>query len=249
MAREPFEIESGHVDRGVAVALAALDGAFGSVRPPVAIDCCPHCKKVDDYAAILDRPRRLLTGIELGDYAFGALDTVGSDVDLHYLTGRILQLLHGHDRRMPDIEVFYGKLRRAGWQSWPQAEAIGAVFDALWDDVLTHDPAHERVDTLLCALGSAEDTIAPRLSRWAELDGEIAIRRLHEFVTQDCGQKEGLLLPRNAFWDRTSPTYQELVAWLNGPALRAVTTAFDRNDDPDLLEVLADIHGLLVINQ
>lgn len=100
----------------------------------------------------------------------------------------------------------------------------------------------------MCALGSAEDTIAPRLSRWAELDGEIAIRRLHEFVTQDCGQKEELLLPHNAFWDRTLPTYQELVDWLNnGPALRAVTTAFDRNDDPTLLEALADIHGLLMM--
>ncbi|NQE92603.1 hypothetical protein [Nocardia terpenica] len=64
MAREPFEIASDHMDRGVAVALSTLDEAFDPVRPPVAIDCCPHCKKVDDYAAILTRPRRLLTGIE-----------------------------------------------------------------------------------------------------------------------------------------------------------------------------------------
>lgn len=245
---EPFEIEPDPPDRGIALALEALDEAFGSIRPPAAISCCPHCKKAQDYAPLLTRPRHQLTGIELGKYTFSALNTVGSTADLHYLTGRILQLLHSHDSRMPDIEVFYGKLRRAGWQSWPQAEAIAAVFDALWHDVLTRDPSHECVGTLLCALGLAEDTIAPRLSRWADLDCDVAVHRLSGFLTRDCRQKDGLLLPSNAFWNRALPTYRELVTWLNeGPALRAVTAAFDRNDDPDQLEVLADIHGLLAM--
>ncbi|GAA5100216.1 hypothetical protein [Nocardia iowensis] len=243
---EPFEIES---DRGLVLALEALDGAFGSIRPPAAIDCCPHCEKAHDYAPLLTRPRQQLTGTELGAYAFSVLNTVGSAADLHYLTGRILQLLHSDDSRMPDIEVFYDKLHRAGWTSWPQAEAIGAVFDALWHDLLTRDSSHESVETLLCALGLAEDTIAPRLSRWADLDCDIAVRRLYEFVTWGCRQKDGLLLPCNTFWNRALPTYRELVVWLNeGPALCAVTAAFDRYDDPHLLEVVAGIHGLLVMS-
>ncbi|MEV6101903.1 hypothetical protein [Nocardia sp. NPDC051981] len=244
----PFEIESDQPDRGLALALEALGEAFSSVRPPAAIDCCPHCKKAHDFAPVLMHPRHRLTGIELGDYAFSVLNTVGSEADLHYLAGRILQLLHSDDSRMPDIEVFYDKLRRAGWQSWPQAEAIAAVFDALWHDLLTRDPSHECVDTLLCALGLAEDTITPRLLRWADLDCDVAVRRLYEFVTWGCRQKGGLLIPCNAFWNRALPTYRELVVWLNeGPALRAVTAAFDRYDDPGLLEVVADVHGLLVM--
>ncbi|WP_327145921.1 hypothetical protein [Nocardia sp. NBC_01327] len=208
---EPFEIGSDAPDRGITLRLEALDEAFGSVRPPAAIDCCADCGKTQDYAPLLTLPRHQLTGIELGKYTFRALNTVGSAADLHYLTGRILQLLHSHDSRMPDIEVFYDKLRRAGWQSWPQAQAIAAVFDALWHDLLTRDPSYECADTLVCALGLAEDTIAPRLSRWAKLDCKVAARRLHGFVTRDCRQKDGLLVPRNAFWNRSSPTYRELV--------------------------------------
>ncbi|WP_458685899.1 hypothetical protein [Nocardia tengchongensis] len=245
----PFEIESDQPDRGLAPTLEALDEAFGSAQPPVAVDCCQHCKNAHDYAPLLTRPRHQLTGTELGAYAFSVLNTVGSEADLHYLTGRILQLLHSDDSRMPDIEVFYDKLREAGWQSWPQAEAIGAVFDALWHDLLTRDSSRESVETLLCALGLAENTIAPRLSRWADLDCETTIHRLYEFFMWGCRQKDGLLLPRNAFWNRALPTYRELVVWLNeGPALCAVIAAFDRYEDPHLLEVLADIHSLLVMS-
>ncbi|MCM6775665.1 hypothetical protein NDR87_18520 [Nocardia sp. CDC159] len=232
--------------REIRRALQALDDAFAPVRPPPAIDVCPCCRRVEDFAVLLMRPRSQLTGRDLGPYAFSVLDTVGSAADLRYLTGRMLQLLHTHDPDMPAVETCYGKLRRAGWRSWEQAGAIAAVFDALWTDLLTDEPPHENVGTLVCALGSAEDTLAARLARWARLDSAAAILRLHEFLTRDCRRKHGVLIPNNAFWDRTLPTYREVVAWLGeGPALAAVTAAFDRVDDPALLEVLGGIHGVL----
>lgn len=121
-------------------------------------------------------PRNRLTGKELGRYAFSALNTMGSEADLQYLTGRILQLLHTRDPAMPDIEVFYGKLRRANWRSWRQAEVLETLFDALWSDVLTTDNPHEDAAGLVCALGAAEETITPRLAQWAELGRSAAVR-------------------------------------------------------------------------
>lgn len=55
-----------------------------------------------------------------------------------------------------------------------------------------------------------------------------------------------MLVPVNAYWDETLPTYGEIVDWLNaGPVLRGVVAAFDRTEDADLLELLTDLHGFL----
>ncbi|MFF2083574.1 hypothetical protein ACFVVM_07345 [Nocardia sp. NPDC058176] len=171
------------------------------------------------------------------------LGTVGSAADLRYLTGRMLQLLHAGDGDMPAMELVYSKLHRAGWRSWPQAEAINVVLDALWVDVLTNAVSRESIDSVLCVLGTMEPTIASRLDEFGDPAGS---RRLHEFAVYHCRVENGLLIPGNAYWDRVSPTYDELTTWLNdGSALDAVTTAFDRVDDPELLELIAETHSVL----
>ncbi|MGW6422564.1 hypothetical protein ACWF82_07800 [Nocardia sp. NPDC055053] len=230
----------------LAASLAALESAFAPVAAPTRIEACPCCRSADNHAALLTRPRHLMTGADLGAYTLRAMSTVGSVADFRYLAGRILQLLHANDPEMPDIEVVYGKLAHADWRSWPQADALAAVMDALWIDVLTHEPARGQLDGVLCALGIAETTIVPRLGEWGRLGDPVAIWRLHEFVRHHLRTRKGVILPANAYWDRTSSTHDELVHWLNGgPALGAVGAAFDRTDDVTTLELLAEIHTFL----
>ncbi|MBW0274046.1 hypothetical protein ATM97_32535 [Nocardia sp. MH4] len=229
-----------------ATALSALDEAFARVPAPASIAACPCCRHSGDYAILLRRRRRDLTGSDLGAYTYRALTTVGSATDFRYLAGRILQLSHTHDAAMPDLEVVYGKLGRAGWQSWPEAEAITAVMDALWRDQFTDGRPEVSIGTVLCALGSAQGTVAARLIEWGELAGHAGVQRLHEFVSQHCRRKGDVTVPSNAYWDKGSGDYGELVDWLNGgAALGAVVAAFERADDPNTLELLSEIHAVL----
>ncbi|MFE1592525.1 hypothetical protein [Nocardia sp. NPDC058705] len=232
------------VDRALAGALIALDDAFAAVGPPVAVEACPCCRSPADYAVLLSKPRHQLTGIELGGYAFRVLGTVGSEADLRYLAGRILQLVHTGDAWMPEMEVVYGKLRRAGWRSWPQADAIADVLDTLWHSMFTANDAP--VGAVVCAVGTAEQTIATRLAQWELLDSPLSIRNLREFVVHGCRLANSRLVPANSQWDRTSVAYGELVGWLSdGPVMDAVTAAFDRTGDLEQLELLAETYGVL----
>ncbi|MFI1236243.1 hypothetical protein [Nocardia salmonicida] len=234
------------VDRALAGALLALDDSFAAVGPPTTIEACSCCRKPADYAVLLNKPRDQLTGNELGGYAFRVLGTVGSEADLRYLTGRILQLLHTDDSRMPDMEVVYSKLGRVGWRSWPQADAIAGVLDALWHSMFTAADPRTGIAVVLCALGAAESTIAARLGEWELLDSALSVRNLHEFVVHGCRIADGRVIPTNSYWDHGWVAYDELVGWLgNGPAMAAVAAAFDRTEDLDLLDLLAQTHDVL----
>ncbi|MFD4355287.1 hypothetical protein ACFWPX_22215 [Nocardia sp. NPDC058518] len=226
--------------------MVALDDAFAPVGPPAAIEACPCCRNPADYAVLLSTPRHQLTGTELGSFAFRALNTVGSVADLRYLTGRILQLLHTHDPQMPDMEVVYSKLRQAGWDSWPQADAVAEVVDALWRSTFAAANPGPGIAVVVCVVGAAESTIAARLVEWALLDSAPAVRNLHELVIHGCRIEDGRLIPTNSYWDHGWMPFGELVDWLsNGPATDAVVAAFDRTEDLDLLELLAEAYDVL----
>lgn len=234
------------VDQVLAGALVALDEAFAPVDPPAAIEACPCCRDPADYTVLLSRSRHQLTGTDLGSYVFRALGTVGSAADLRYLTGRILQLLHTDDPHVPDMEVVYSKLRRAGWHSWPQADAIAEVLDALWRSVFATAISGPDIAVVVCSVGAAEHTIAARLADWALLDSAPSVRNLHELVLRGCRLEADRVIPTNSYWDRGWVPFGELVDWLsNGPAMDAVVAAFDRTEDQDLLELLAETYGVL----
>ncbi|WP_378605148.1 hypothetical protein [Nocardia lasii] len=99
---------------------------------------------------------------------------------------------------------------------------------------------------MLCVLGAAQETVADRLVEWERLDSLGAVRALRDLVLDGCRVREGRVLPTNSYWERDRITYREVVDWLNdGPALAAVTAAFDRADEPELLELLAETYSAL----
>ncbi|MER7767460.1 hypothetical protein [Kitasatospora sp. NPDC096140] len=219
--------------------LAGLPAAFAAAPRPGRIDACPCCTPQAALDTLLRTPRERLGPDELTRYATSVLNTVGSPADLRYFTPRILRLLLTGELLLPDLEPFCGKLDRAAWRDWPEAPYLGELLDALWTDVLT-GPEWWDAEAVLCALTAADPgSVDRRLAEWARLATPTAVERLHEFLLVGPG-------PRNAFWDRTSPSYRAFTAWLRGPVLLdAVADAFDRTEEPAHLEQLATVHDIL----
>ncbi|MEV4155161.1 hypothetical protein AB0J48_19260 [Nocardia salmonicida] len=113
-------------------------------------------------------------------------------------------------------------MRSAGRRSWPQAAAIAEVLDALWHSMFTAVHPRPGIAVVLCALGAAEATIAARLEEWELLDSD-----------------ELLLGPRLGGLRRTGRVAQQR------PTMEAVIAAFDRTEDLDLLDLLAQTHDVL----
>jgi hypothetical protein len=229
--------------------VAALDGAFATVPRPTDISTCPCCLWPEEAAVMLSKPRQQLQVDDLVSYGVNVMNTVGSAEDFRYFAPRLLELsliIDGMD--WPDLELTFIKLARANWQSWPEAAILAELMDALWADILTQDPSWLDTGTLLCALGSAQPSIAHRLHTWSALDSAASIANLHEFVTTQTDIREGRLVARNAYWDTTSATYAELSSWLSdGPAAAAVEAAIASHTSEQVLTHLAAIHNRLLL--
>jgi hypothetical protein len=122
----------------LAHAIEALYAAFSPYSPGNPIDVCPHCNLDAAERVLRERPLRELTWSDLGPYCPRALTAFGNGSDLRYFLPRILELYVGDHRGAPcGLFVTFGKLERADWTNWPEAEraAIGAFVDA-WRRVL-----------------------------------------------------------------------------------------------------------------
>ncbi|GAA2738933.1 hypothetical protein [Actinocorallia aurantiaca] len=207
--------------------VAALDGAFAAAPRPTNIDACSCCIRAEEIAVLLNTPRQRLQVDDLVAYGVHVMNTVGGTEDLRYFAPRLLELsLTPDGMTWPDLELIFIKLGQANWWSWPEAMILKELMDALWIDVLTHDPSWVGTGELLCSLGSAQPSIAHRLHDWSALRTAAAIANLHEFLTTETEIKDRRLVAQNAYWDTASTTYTELSTWLNdGPALAAVEAA------------------------
>ncbi|MGW4244572.1 hypothetical protein [Nocardia sp. NPDC004722] len=235
------------------VLLARLDDAFAQVPRPRAIDGCSCCVDEKEIEVLLRTPREQLEAGQLCSYAHSVTLTCGSEHDFRYFLPRILRLSLADEHPMPCVEITFSHIGNLPWRNWPEADALQAFFDALWNDMLMNHPPMLDTDDLLCSLALAEGAVAQRLSSWERLDTPAAIRNLGDFVDADntgtgggVRLKDGRLVPSNAFWDKDSEARAELISWLNdGPAAEAVGLAFARADDPELLELLAAIDARL----
>jgi hypothetical protein len=171
----------------LAEAIDALYAALAHVPRPTAIDACPHCFAASDATALLAPvPLRELTADALRPYTANVMLTVGAEADLRYFLPRILHLAVVDDFDYPDLEGIAAQVRRAGWASWPEREAVRTVWRALWAQTLAAHPSEPAVDTVLCAIGNAEDDVRPYLAVWETAldrgDGAAAAQ-LWEFIT------------------------------------------------------------------
>ncbi|MBN6054938.1 hypothetical protein JYK22_23580, partial [Nonomuraea sp. RK-328] len=217
---------------------------FGHVPRPEHVAGCPHCVEPGEEACLLAGPVRSLAAGALARYAAKALTTWGGVAEFRYFLPRLLECAAADAFVHPDPEIVFGKLASAGWRTWPadERDAIAAFLSEWWHETLRDHPARPSADTVLCALGATGIDLTPCLSAWSRLDTDAAIRHLHDFVL-DGVSGERLT---NAFWDRRSPAYQQVLAWLTGgPAAAAVEAAFAGQEQEPMLELLAAIEPAL----
>ncbi|WP_153408157.1 hypothetical protein [Nocardia macrotermitis] len=233
--------------RSVGTVLAGLDAVFAQAERPVRIDACSCCLRPDEIEVLLRTPRQLLSVEDIQPYASVAMLGAGSAADLRYFTPRILELRHTGEMHFLDIEIVYDHMHRADWKSWPEAEAIVELMEALWAEVLTDYPDSEDPGALLPAFGTAVGTVAPNLASWSRLTTAAAVHSLRDFLTDEVKLRHGTLMPNNAFWNVDGDAHHEVIEWLNGGAARqAVDRALARGtEDQDRSRSLVESHAVL----
>lgn len=232
---------------GWEAAKAQMYDVFGYVARPARVDGCPHCVEPGQERVLLAGPVRSIDATALAHYAAKALNTWGGVAEFRYFLPRLLECAAADAFGYPDPEIVFGKLATVDWQTWPETEreAIAVFLYAWWHETLSAFPARPGIDTVLCSLAATGLDLAPCLEAWGRLETDAAINHLYDFV--DTGVSYGRLT--NAFWDRRSPAYQQVLAWLTGgPAATAVEAAFAVQTEEPLLVRLAAIHPALRVN-
>ncbi|MFG3343292.1 hypothetical protein [Glycomyces sp. NPDC048151] len=210
------------MSESLADAVDRLYAAFESVPRPETIDRCDHCWTEQEAAAVLRPvPLRDLSADELRPYAASVLLTVGSVADFRYFLPRILEIACTDGFNWPDLEPLAGRLRDAEWETWTAEEqaAIRGVLWASWRQVLSGHPDNWGADTVLCAIGNAEDDLTPYLDEWAaSLRRTAAANELRDLLQYSTSWRSEVPRLTNAFWDGRDA---QVIEWLTGPALRA----------------------------
>ena len=219
---------------------------FARAPQPTHIESCLCCLRPDKIEVLLSKPRKLLSVDDIQQYAIVATNGAGSGEELRYFTPRILELCHTGEMVWPEIEIVYDHLHSADWKSWPEAEAVAELMDALWTEVLTDYPESSAPGDLLCAFGSAAGSVAPNVASWSSLRTSAAVHGLRDFLVDHVEPRRGALVPKNPYWDTDGSAHLEVVQWLNGGGARkAVDRAIARGSDDDLLRSLAESRAAL----
>lgn len=230
-------------------AVDRLYAVFAAVPRPVAIDGCEHCWTEQEAAVLLGPvPLRELSAGDLRPYAAGVLLTIGDIADFRYFLPRILEIACTDGFNWPDLEPLAGRLLLAEWETWTAEEraAVREVLWACWKRVLTGHPESWGADAVLCAIGNAEDDLAPYLEAWAAaLEHPAAAAELRDLLRFSVRSKDGAVRLTNAFWDDRDA---QAAAWVSGSELRAALVAAAASaGTEEALQVLVDIDELLAM--
>ncbi|MEU4163417.1 hypothetical protein [Actinoplanes sp. NPDC026670] len=242
------------MSESLAVAINSLYAVFAGVPRPSSIDYCPCCFTAEDEQAVLtDMPVRQLPAEALRPYAANVMFTVGGVADFRYFLPRLLEIACAEGFSWPDLESVVGRLRFAEWRGWRDEErdAVHDFLAALWSSALTSGPDQEDVDTILCAIGNAEDDLEPYLIEWASAltrpsDRPAATEQLRSLLESGYRSDRNRRRLTNAFWQDRDRQAQQVVAWLASADLQVrLFAAFDDADSEETLQTLADIDDLV----
>lgn len=239
-------------------AIDRLYVAFAREPRPVDLEHCPCCVSDDQIDELLrSGSRRTMPADAVADYATHALTTVGSAADFRYFLPRVLEVAvtggaggahRAHRADLVDLELVCGRLRTAGWTDWSGDEqhAVRHLLKMLWEQTLQAYPGRLALDTVLCAIGNAEDDLTEYLAAWgtALRTGQAApAQQLSDLVSWSARVVNGRWRLRNAYWDNRDG---QVAAWLAAESTRdAVVAGFDAATDEAALAVLAELAVLL----
>ena len=188
--------------------IESLYNVFSRHGCPSRLEGCPCCTSPAEAQPLVAKQLRLLTAPELEHYAFKALTTWGTLDDYKYFLPRILELTEDGSL-LCDVEVTLRKLDYGGFCDWSPDERLavhGCVFGVWREAVGALDT--DRADAWLCGAAPALADVAAFLdyADAAAPDFKAAYAANHSDQT-----KRTLL---NSFWDRSTPSYQQVLTWL-----------------------------------
>lgn len=242
------------MSESLAAAINSLYAAFARVTRPSAIDYCQCCFTPEDERAVLtDMPVRQLPAEALRPYAANVMFTVGGVDDFRYFLPRLLEIACGEGFSWPDFESVVGRLRFAEWSSWQdeKRDAVHNFLAALWANALASGPDEEDVDTVLCAIGNAEDDLKPYLTEWASAltrppERPAAAAQLRSLLDSGYRSDRNRRRLTNAFWRDRDRQAEQVITWLSSADLQVTLfAAFDAADSEETLQTLADIDDLV----
>ncbi|HWS31500.1 MAG TPA: hypothetical protein VN408_02020, partial [Actinoplanes sp.] len=112
-------------------------------------------------------------------------------------------------------------------------------------------PGEEDVDTVLCAIGNAEDDLKPYLTEWASAftrssDRPAAAAQLRSLLESGYRSDRNKRRLTNAFWRDRDRQAEQVIIWLSSADLQSTLfAAFDAADSEETLQTLADIDDLM----
>jgi hypothetical protein len=230
-------------------AIDRLYVAFAGEARPRELQHCPCCisdEQIDEL--LMSGNRRTLPANAVADYASHALTTAGTVADFRYFLPRVLEVALSDTPEWIDLELVCGRLRTAGWTQWSDEErqAVQHLLKVLWEQTLHAFPSRLALDTVLCAIGNAEDDLTGYLGAWSTAlrTGEAApALHLSDLVSWSARVVNGRWRMRNAYWDNRDG---QVAAWLAAESTReAVVAGFDAAVDEPALEALAELSVLL----
>ncbi len=223
-------------------AVHALYEAFKKYNTRHHPEGCPCCVGDDDKRRLFSRPLKELTSDDLERFARKALTTWGTVEDLKHFLPRLLDLVPTDDCPSFDREVLLGKLRLAGWRTWPENErkAIESFLAAVWWNCLTSEAGWVWLDELLCGLGNAVDDVSPYLKIWTNCRLITGYGHLVHFINDN----SATLLKRrhlwNAFWSEAEDQMRQIIDWLSSSqTLKTLEGIFAEKPDSNYSDALA----------
>ena len=184
------------------------------------VDGCPPLAPVEEDR-LQSVPMRQLSGHDLATFAFRTLTTVGTLDDFKHFLPRLLEVVADHGSLgYTTPEVVLGKLRYGEWALRPQVEqqAVDRYLWALWRSILETFPGKIDVDSVLCGIGCAVDSLTPFLEAWLNEMRPSAISRLSEFMEANLTKLAKKHRLTNAFWTESEQQMMQVIGWLAAPS-------------------------------
>lgn len=231
------------VTEELAIATENLYRVFARYPYSSDMEICPCCTTKEDRHSLTSKTLRLLTGDDIGEYAFSAMTTWGDVYDFKHFLPRIFEL-KALDAVWTDTFVVLGKLEYANWRTWKKDEQDG-VYDFIlaWWQYSTKAKKYYDGHDFREFYKVIED-IDVMLTRWHVTLKDNSIRSYIEFVNDEFvnlfnykGDLYKLLGRENV---------DKVIAWTmaNKPRLQDAFFHFE-NTEPEMAQKASDVLYIL----
>jgi hypothetical protein len=203
---------------------------------------CEHCATDAEIQRLCCVSLPDLTDDDLYNFTWHAPDTIGEVIDFKHFLPRIFEVMLFQNGSI-DVEIITGKLPRADWRKWPQAEqeAIAAFFDDWWRSLLSVFPAPQEAESCLCAIAQAVDDLSPFLEYWRGCRGSEALQHVAALLNWNYGglmKGEALFSP---WWKERQFQMGQVRDWLLSKQTgRALEAGFFQYSDQPFAKQLSD---------